>query len=1077
MLALPLHLFAVSALLCPPQHAGYRWEPLRPGAARCTAVMASSWYDAGIRLDTAAEQRAAPSDPAGRWPGWWDKSTVAEENPAFATWLSAEAESPEALAAPSAPPSAAPDCKWTASKVRSQFIEFFESKGHTMVPSSPVVPYDDPTLLFANAGMNQFKPLFVGQAQPGSALAELGESSKRATNTQKCIRAGGKHNDLEDVGMDTYHHTFFEMLGSWSFGDYFKQEAVAWAWELFTVVYGLPVDRFYATYFEGDEELGLAPDEEARQLWLQYLPAERVLPGNKADNFWEMGDTGPCGPCSEIHYDRIGGRDAAALVNMDDPDVLEVWNLVFMQFNREDGGELRPLPAKSVDTGMGFERLVSILQDVRSNYDTDVFAPIFGEIQRLTGVPPYGGELGGAAEVLPQTAIGRDTAYRVIADHIRTLSVSIADGAVPSNEGRGYVLRRILRRAVRYGRQMLGAEEGFFAELVPAAIASLSEAFPELEAQQPLVQRIIAEEEASFSSMLSRGIKEFNARAQAIKATGEAGFDGQAAFFLYDSMGFPLDLTELMAREVGLEVDTAGFQAAMDEQKARSASAAAASKGEGARLTLGPEQTSYLADSGVAFTDDQFKFARDDRPQPAALRAIYSGAGFVDEADADADATLGLLLDRTSFFSQAGGQVPDVGSIVSLDGGATFRVSSVQSFGGYVLHVGALEAGSLATGAALECRVDWERRQLVSKSHTLTHVLNLALHEVLGEGVSQKGSLVDPSKARFDFAHSKAMTPDECQRVEQLVNVAVQAQLPVHIETVPLDKALEINNLRAVFGERYPDPVRVVSIGPTIDQLLAAPASGEWQAYSIELCGGTHIATSAELGAFALVEEAAVAKGVRRVVGVTGALASAALKTGEALKARQTVLTSADVDAAGAEAVEEARREMNEIKLATDAATMSVYLKAEVRAAIGAHEKRLLKRAKQLSAGQSDRAAAAAVALAQAAAAAGQKFVVLELDGVEAKGLQPLVQKVIKQTGLATIALSLTEGKVACLASVPEDRVGALPANTWLQTVLKEVSGRGGGKPAQAQGSGPEVANLAKAVEVASQVASEAFGA
>ena len=679
--------------------------------------------------------------------------------------------------------------------------------------------------------------------------------------------------------------------------------------------------------------------------------------------------------------------------------------------------------------------------------------------------------------MLPKTAIGRDTAYRVIADHIRTLSVSIADGALPSNEGRGYVLRRILRRAVRYGRQMLGADEGFFAALVPGAIASLSEAFPELPAQQQLVQEVIAEEEAAFSSMLSRGIKEFNQRADAIKAGGEAGFDGQAAFFLYDSMGFPLDLTELMAREVGLEVDTAGFQAAMDEQKARSAAAAAASKGDGALLTLGPEQTSFLADSGVAFTDDQYKFERENVGQPATLRAIYSGAGFVDTAAADADATLGLVLDRTSFFSQAGGQVPDVGSLVALDGGASFRVSSVQSFGGYVLHVGALEEGSLATGADLECRVEWERRQLVSKSHTLTHVLNLALHEVLGEGVSQKGSLVDQSKARFDFAHTKAMTPAECQKVEQLVNVAVQAQLPVNIETVPLDKALEINNLRAVFGERYPDPVRVVSIGPTIDQLLAAPTSAEWEAYSIELCGGTHIAASAELGAFALVEESAVAKGVRRVVGVTGALASEAVKTGEALKARQTALTSADVDAAGAEAIEEAKREMNEIKVATDAATMSVYLKAELRSAIGVHEKLLLKRAKQLSAGQTDRAAAAAVEVAEAAAAAGQTWGVLELDGVDAKGLQPLVQKVTKQTGLATIALSVTDGKVACLASVPKESVEALPANTWLSTVLAEVSGRGGGKPAQAQGSGPEVANLAKAVEVAREVASKALGA
>ena len=589
--------------------------------------------------------------------------------------------------------------------------------------------------------------------------------------------------------MDTYHHTFFEMLGSWSFGDYFKEEAIAWAWELFTEVYGLPQDRFYATYFEGDEKLGLAPDEEARQLWLKYLPEERVLPGNAKDNFWEMGDTGPCGPCSEIHFDRIGGRDAAALVNQDDPDVLEVWNLVFMQFNRETGGELRPLPAKSVDTGMGFERLVSVLQDKRSNYDTDVFAPIFAEISRITGAAPYGGALGDASEVLPDTAIGRDTAYRVIADHIRTLSTAIADGAVPSNEGRGYVLRRILRRAVRYGRQILGAEEGFFAALVPGAVDSLREAFPELAEKQALVQEVIADEEKAFSSMLSRGIKEFNARARTIKERGEAGFDGESAFFLYDSMGFPLDLTELMAREVGLSVDTAGFQAAMDEQKARSAAAAAASKGDGALLALGAEQTAWLADGGVAFTDDQYKFDRDGA-QTATLRAIYTSDGFADSAEADPEATVGLVLDRTPFFSQAGGQVSDVGKLVTADG-ATFRVTSVQSFGGYVLHLGALEQGSLATGAAVECNVDWERRQLVSRSHSLTHVINLALHQVLGDGVNQKGSLVDESKARFDFSHGKAMSAKECEQVEALVRESVKSELPVHIQTVPLDKALD----------------------------------------------------------------------------------------------------------------------------------------------------------------------------------------------------------------------------------------------------------------------------------------------
>ena len=886
---------------------------------------------------------------------------------------------------------------WPADRVRSQFVSFFEEKEHTEVPSSPVVPYDDPTLLFANAGMNQFKPLFIGQASPGSALAQL----KRATNTQKCIRAGGKHNDLDDVGMDTYHHTFFEMLGSWSFGDYFKQDAIDWAWELLTKVYGLPEDRFYATYFEGDEKLGLAPDEEARQLWLRYLPPERVLPGNAKDNFWEMGDTGPCGPCSEIHFDRIGGRDAAALVNMDDPDVLEVWNLVFMQFNREPSSELRPLPAKSVDTGMGFERLVSILQDKRSNYDTDVFAPIFAEIQKVTGAPPYGGQLGAASEVLPETEIGRDTAYRVIGDHIRTLSCAIADGALPSNEGRGYVLRRILRRAVRYGRQILGADEGFFAALVPSVVASLGTTFPELVTQQEHVQRVIADEESAFSTMLSRGIKEFNARAKEIKAAGDKGFDGQSAFFLYDSMGFPLDLTELMAREAGLTVDSAGFAAAMEGQKARSAAAAAAAKGSAAGVVLGPEQTAWLADSGVAFTDDQYKFLTGTETK-ARLRAIFvADGGFVDRIEADSDTQVGLILDRTSFFSEAGGQVPDVGRLVQLGDGdaghavSQFEVTSVQSFGGYVLHLGVLREGALETGASLRCDVELARRAGVSKSHTLTHMINLALHQVLGEGVSQKGSLVDDTKARFDFSHGKAMTPSECQRVEELVQEAVGRAMPVHIETVPLDKALAINNLRAVFGERYPDPVRVVSIGPTVPELLAEPESPEWEQYSIELCGGTHISETKVLDTFALVEESAVAKGVRRVVGVTGELAAQALSVGAALQSRLDMLVSMQLSKADTAAVDTNRQALNQLKQDLDAATTSSHVKAQLRESVAAREKELNQRSKQLLAAETDTAAQDALAQAMEAKQAGDKFVVLQLgEGIDGKAMQPLVRKV-----------------------------------------------------------------------------------
>ncbi|MEL7473829.1 MAG: alanine--tRNA ligase, partial [Planctomycetota bacterium] len=447
------------------------------------------------------------------------------------------------------------DPRWTAARVRQAFLDYFiKTHAHTHTPSSPVVPHDDPTLMFANAGMNQFKPVFLEQVPPGSPLVGV----KRAANSQKCIRAGGKHNDLEDVGKDTYHHTFFEMLGNWSFGDYFKAEAINWAWDFLTNVLGLPADRLYATYFEGDASTGQPADDEARELWLKHLPPERVLPGNAKDNFWEMGDTGPCGPCSEIHFDRIGGRNAASLVNQDDPDVLEVWNLVFIQYDRQQDASLRPLPANHVDTGMGLERLVSVLQNKRSNYDTDLFGPLFVAIEQATGARPYQGKLGA------DDKDDVDMAYRVIADHIRTLTLAITDGATPSNEGRGYVLRRVLRRAVRFGRQKLNAKSGFFSGLVPMVVESLGDAFPELRKDPQRVQAIILDEEESFGRTLDRGIKMFEDVAKSKQVSGED------AFQLYDTYGFPLDLTQLMAEERGLIVDVAGFEKEMESQRERS---------------------------------------------------------------------------------------------------------------------------------------------------------------------------------------------------------------------------------------------------------------------------------------------------------------------------------------------------------------------------------------------------------------------------------------------------------------------------------------------------------------------------
>jgi alanyl-tRNA synthetase len=590
-----------------------------------------------------------------------------------------------------ATPHAAP----TSDQVRQAFIDFFKSKpkagdGHTFVPSSPCVPVDDPTLLFTNAGMNQFKPIFLGQADPSTPLGKL----KRAVNSQKCIRAGGKHNDLEDVGKDTYHHTFFEMLGNWSFGDYFKDEAIAWSWELLTKVLKIPGDRLYATYFKGNPDAGLEPDTETQNLWLRFLPASHVLPGNMKDNFWEMGETGPCGPCTEIHYDRIGGRDAARLVNTGDPDVIEVWNNVFIQFNREESRKLRILPAKHVDTGMGLERLTSVLQGKRSNYDTDLFTPIFAAIQKATGARPYQGKLGAADEG------NIDTAYRVIADHIRTLTFAITDGATPSNEGRGYVLRRILRRAVRYGRQMLGTKSGFFSGLVPVVVEKMGHGFPELKKSPQRVIDILREEEESFGKTLDRGIKLFEEIEQSVRQSKTIA--APDAFKLYDTFGFPIDLTQQMAEERGLKVDIAGFEKLMEEAKVRSRGAAKETERE---LSLGGEHVARLRHMSAQPTEDQDKFH--GREIQATVKAIFNGENFDEAIRSDRGGLdmVGVILDKTNFYAEMGGQVFDTGRLVVTRetrasdhvGGGEFRVDAVKAFGGYAT---ASRPGSITRAAS-----------------------------------------------------------------------------------------------------------------------------------------------------------------------------------------------------------------------------------------------------------------------------------------------------------------------------------------------------------------------------------------
>ena len=698
----------------------------------------------------------------------------------------------------------------TAAEVRSSFLEFFRRHGHTIVPSAPVVPQDDPTLLFTNAGMNQFKDVFLGVGQ---------RPYKRAADVQKCIRVSGKHNDLEEVGRDTYHHTFFEMLGNWSFGDYYKREAIQWAWELLTEDWGLPKDALWATVFE--------EDDEAAELWPEVtdLPAERVLRFGHKDNFWEMGATGPCGPCTEIHIDR--GPEFCD--KKDDPNhvcqvnggcarFIELWNLVFIQYNRDENGELHELPAKHVDTGAGLERLVAVLQGKASNYDTDLFQPIIRRIEEITGKSYEGG------------FTEPDVAFRVLADHIRALSFAIADGALPSNEGRGYVLRRILRRAARFGR-ILDVHEPFIFRLVQPVADVMGDFYPEVRERQDLIERVIKTEEESFGRTLDRGLEIFEQKAAALLAAGEKVFPGDVAFLLHDTYGFPLDLTQLMARERGLTVDEEGFNRLMNEQRERSQKAS----------TFEAAAAEAAAEIGADIPPTRF-------------------VGYTkDETEAKVLAVLGdkVILDETPFYAESGGQVGDTGVLIA--DGREYRVVDTQKSGDRYLHFveGATEeelAGLV--GKTVLARIDVEKRRATERNHTATHLLHKALRTILGEHAQQSGSLVHPQYLRFDFNHFEKVKPEELEAIERMVNEAIVANYPVNWEIVPFDEAKRRGAV-ALFGEKYGDQVRIVEVND----------------YSRELCGGTHVRATGEIGYFHIVSESAVAAGVRRIEAVTGLVA------------------------------------------------------------------------------------------------------------------------------------------------------------------------------------------------------------
>ena len=696
----------------------------------------------------------------------------------------------------------------TSQEVRNQFLNFFKEKNHKIVPSAPMVMKDDPTLMFTNAGMNQFKEYFLGNSVP---------KSKRLTDSQKCLRVSGKHNDLEEVGKDTYHHTMFEMLGNWSIGDYFKKEAIEWAWELLTEVYKIDKDSLYVSVFEGSEDDDLPLDQEAYDLWKAIVPEDRIIKGNKKDNFWEMGDQGPCGPCSEIHVDIRSKEekakiDGASLVNQDYPQVVEIWNLVFMQFNRKANGSLEPLPEKHIDTGMGFERLCMVLQNKQSNYDTDVFTPLIREVEIITG-KKYGNN--------EET----DIAIRVISDHVRAVAFSIADGQLPSNTGAGYVIRRILRRAIRYGFTFLDTNKPFIHRLVRVLSEQMGKAFPELKEQYQLIENVIKEEESSFLSTLEQGLVLLDS---VIKSSKNKTIDGDKAFELYDTFGFPIDLTALILEEKGYQLDTEGFEKALKAQKDRSRAASEVSKD----------------DWNVLMTDTEQEFIGYDSLEANVKLVKYRKVTSKKDGD-----QYQLVFNLTPFYAEGGGQVGDKGYLEAPNGDVTYIVDTKRENNEIVHFAKSLPKEVSGTFKAV---VDERQRRRTESNHTATHLLHQALREVLGTHVEQKGSAVHSKYLRFDFSHFSKLTTEELREVENFVNARIDGHLPLEeSRNVPMKEAME-QGAMALFGEKYGDTVRTIRFGQ-----------------SIELCGGTHVKNTADIWHFKIVSEGAVAAGIRRIEAIT----------------------------------------------------------------------------------------------------------------------------------------------------------------------------------------------------------------
>ncbi len=909
----------------------------------------------------------------------------------------------------------------TSSEIRQSFLDFFREKKHTIVSSSSLLP-DSPNLLFTNAGMNQFVPIFLGQQNAPY-------QPPRAADTQKCIRAGGKHNDLDDVGLDTYHHTFFEMLGNWSFGDYFKKEAIEWAWELVVRRWKFPAERLYATVYRPGLSEPANFDQEAHDHWHRLFdsagldPAVHIVDGNKKDNFWMMGDTGPCGPCSELHVDLTPNGDTrGSLVNAGDPRCIEIWNLVFIQFNANPDGSFSPLPARHVDTGMGFERVTSIIQGTKnftdfsrpiSNYETDIFRPIFDEIEKLSG-KKYGG-------TLPENIFGSpagsptseqlDIAFRVIADHIRTLSFAIADGIQPSNEGRGYVLRRILRRAVRYGRS-LGFREPFFYNLVHVLSLTMGEVFPELCAQQSKIVETIKREEESFNKTLDRGLELFER-----ETTQARHISGAFAFRLYDEQGFPLDLTELMARERGLTVDTEGVEKLMEEQRAR------ARKAQKKSIIAVTDTSARNATNFLGYEHD------------------HTGADI--EKIVEIGEQRGVILNNSVLYAEMGGQVGDRGEMVGES--KTWRVTDTRKSGSTFIHV--LEGNDAPeVGEHVTLRLDRTRRSAIERHHSVTHLLHWALHEIVSQDATQKGSYVGPEKLTFDFS-SAALTKPQVREVEKLVNEKIAENSSVSWNEIPLTEAKQRADIMQFFGDKYGDVVRVVQIGGQPNQL---------DGYSMELCGGTHVRRTSDIGSFRILNEGAIAAGVRRIEAVAGEAATSWAK--EEAARQQEQFAALEKRKPGLAALPEISPNGKEASLVENIDARAAHLErleTEVREWEKVHAK---------EAGAELQRQAAGLAAELLVSHHEDRFMVSEIPQADGALLQAIIDVVRPDFERPIFLAGTASGRVDLVAAIPPSLTSIVQAGALIQQIAPIVGGKGGGRAESARGAGKNVDKLAEAL-------------